>query len=230
MKSQWYELKEQAVALRKTGMSMTVIEQKLTIPRSTLSGWFRDITLTEEQRQRLLLNKQAGWKKARQRAQESHRARKALRLLDAKKQALQTLERIELSDEVLDLAFAMLYIGEGSKKGSTSLASSDPKILRFVLSVLKRNYGITSDMVRCELHLRMDQNEDEAKEYWGRELKLQPEAFRYIAHDRRSLGKTTYDHYNGVCVLYCGSIAIQRKLIFLYTLFCDKVASLDLGD
>lgn len=230
MKSQWYELKEQAIALRKTGMSMTVIEQKLTIPRSTLSGWFRDITLTEEQRQRLLINKQVGWKKARQRALESHRARKALRLLDAKRKAVETLDRIELSDEVLDLAFAMLYLGEGAKSGSTSLASSDPKILRFVLSVLKRNYGITSDMVRCDLHLRMDQNEALAKEYWGNELRLPPEAFRNIAHDRGSLGTATNDHYNGVCVLYCGSIAIQRKLIFLYTLFCDKVSSLDLGD
>ena len=229
VKSLWFEYKDAAVALRKTGMSMTVIERKLGIPRSTLSGWFKNITLTEDQRVCLMKNKQDGWLKARQHAVVSHRAAKELRLKVAKDDAIRTLEKIEINESTLDLAFAMLYFGEGAKSGGTSLASSDPTILKFVLTVLRRNYQIHTNMVRCDLHLRMDQNAQELKQYWAKILNVPIEQFKYVAHDKRSIGKATYEHYKGVCVISCGNMAIQRKLMYLYTLFCEKIAQLDMG-
>jgi hypothetical protein len=229
MTSKWFHLKETVIELRKTGMSMTTIERKYGIPRSTLSGWFKSVELSASQRTRLMKNSQDGWLKAREKAAEWHRAQKALRLLQAKKEALETLEKIQLTDEVLDLAFAMLYFGEGAKNGMTSLASSNPTILRFVLAVLKRNYNVTPEMIRCDLHLRMDQNPEILKEYWSKELSIPLEQFKYVAFDKRSEGKPTYDHYKGVCVVSCYKVAIQRKLIYLYNLFCDKVAALDEG-
>jgi hypothetical protein len=229
MKSKWFEYKDKALELRKAGTSMTVIERQLGIPRSTLSGWFKGVKLTEEQRVSLMMNKQDGWLKARKNAVLSHRAAKEYRLLIAKKEAIKTLGEIELTNSVLDLAFAMLYFGEGAKGDSTSLASSDPVILRFMLTVLKRNYNITPNMVRCDLHLRMDQDANELKEYWSNELRVPIERFKYVAYDKRSTGRATYERYKGVCVIYCGNIAIQRKLIYLYTLFCEKIAELDMG-
>lgn len=229
MVSKWYHLKEEALALRQSGMSMTVIERKLGIARSTLSGWFKDVHLTEEQRTRLMKNSQDGWKKARERAVESHRAQKALRLLEAKTKAAETLNKLVISDELLDLAFAMLYYGEGAKSGTTSIASSDPKILRFVLYVLQRNYAVTSHMIRCDLHLRMDQDADTLKRFWANELRIPFEQFKYVAFDKRSEGRPTYDHYKGVCVITCHQVAIQRKIMYLYTLFCEKIERLSAG-
>ncbi len=217
------------MTMRQTGVSMTVIERQLGIPRSTLSGWFKAIQLTEAQRTRLIQNSRDGWQKARIKSAEAHRAQKALRLLEAKSAATEVLSRIELNDDVLDLAFAMLYFGEGAKKDVTSLGSSDPKMLRFMLAVLRRNYGVTPAMLRCDLHLRMDQNGEELKSYWSKELKVPLKQFKYVAYDHRTEGKPTYSHYKGVCLIACGNIAIQRKLIYLYNLFCDKVAELDSG-
>src|SRR5258708_7732530 len=116
----------------------------------------------------------------------------------------------------------MLYLGEGSKNDTTSLASSSPMILRFVLAVLRRNYKI-EDTIRCELHLRMDQDPLTIKQYWANELGIPLSRFTYTAFDKRTLGRPTYDHYKGVCVLQCGNVAIQRKLIYLYNLFCQRV-------
>jgi hypothetical protein len=96
MKSQWFDLKETVTALRKEGISMTVIERKYGIPRSTLSGWFKNVELTEEQRVVLMRNRKDGWAKARANAVESHKAQKALRLLNAKQEAINTLDKIEL--------------------------------------------------------------------------------------------------------------------------------------
>jgi len=229
MISKWFELKEDAIKMRKLGISMTVIETKLGIPRSTLSGWFKSVAITPAQQQALIQNRRDGWRKARIKAVESHREKKTLRILEAQTEALKTLDKIELTSEILDLAFAMLYFGEGAKKDITSLGSSDPRILKFTTTVLLRNYNIQPEQLRCDLHLRMDQNGEELKSYWSKELNIPVECFRYIAYDKRTAGKPTYDHYKGVCVITCGNIAIQRKLIFMYTLFCEKVASLSMG-
>lgn len=226
MKSRWFEYKEDAILLRKQGISMTTIEKKLGIPRATLSGWFKDVELTSKQKQQLTYNSREGLARARLKANEWHRNQKALRLLQAKKEAVKVLDKVELSDEVLDIAFAMLYFGEGAKTNQTSIASSNKTILLFVIAVLRRNYGISTNMIRCELHLRADQDPSELKTHWSSELNIPLENFRYTAVDQRTAGRATYDHYKGVCVIYCGDIAIQRKLIYLYTLFCDKVSKL----
>ena len=96
-KSKWFEYKEAAISLRKTGMSMTVIERRLGIPRSTLSGWFKDVVLSEEQRVSLMKNKQDGWLKARANAVESHKAQKAARLLEAKQSALEASSKLHIA-------------------------------------------------------------------------------------------------------------------------------------
>ena len=60
MRSRCYELKLRARNLRKNGHSIGGIEHRLGIPRSTLSGWFKDIKLTPQQKKKLFAN----WKNA----------------------------------------------------------------------------------------------------------------------------------------------------------------------
>lgn len=229
MKSQWYELKETVRQLRRQGVSLSIIEKKYGIPRSTLSGWFKDISLSEEQRTKLMENSRDGWKKARASAVVWHNKQKLQRLEVAETQAKEVLQRVSLTPEVLDIALAMLYLGEGAKSGTTSIANSNPTVLRFVLSVLYRNHKVSPKMLRCDLHLRADQNSEELKRYWSKELQLPLENFKYTAYDKRSIGKPTYDNYKGVCVITCHQIAIQRKLIALYNQFCEKVSQLNVG-
>jgi hypothetical protein len=229
MKSKWYEYKEKVCELRSQGVSMTAIEREYGIPRSTLSGWFKNIPLSETDRLKLMKNKQDGWQKARQNAVIAHRAIKQKRLDMADKDAACTLSQLELSPETLDLALAMLYFGEGAKSRVTSIANSNPMVLRFVLSVLYKNYNVAPEDIRCDLHLRADQNGEVLKQYWSDELKLPLEQFKYVAYDKRSVGKPTFDHYKGVCVVTCYNIAIQRKLISLYNQFCLRVSEETMG-
>ena len=58
----------------------------------------------------------------------------------------------------------MLYLGEGAKNDGTSIASSDPMILCFTLIALELVYNLKRENIRCELHFRMDQDEDEIKQ------------------------------------------------------------------
>lgn len=228
MKSKWFDKKEDAVRLRKNGVSLRTIEKSLGIPRSTLSNWFKDIELSPVHANRLEENRTRALIEARKLASAWHQEQKKKRLLVAEEAAHEVMEQIILSGPILDLSLAMLYLGEGAKGETASISSSSPMILKFVLAVLKKNYNLLPSMVRCELHLRADQDAQELKDYWSQQLNIPVENFRYVAFDKRTAGRATYDRYKGVCVLMHG-VAIQRKLMYLYNTFCQQVIS-ETGD
>lgn len=223
MKSKWFDYKEDVINLRKKGVSMTVIEREFGIPRSTLSGWLKNVPLTEAQRTKLMKNKHDGWKKARENAVISKNIAKAKRLNHAKKQALDTFSSLpKESLAVLELALAMLYLGEGAKNHSTSLGNSDANILRFFLSSLEKLYELDRNNFRYDLHLRHDQDENLMRNYWAESLHVSPEKINYIVKDERTIGRPTRDDYKGVCLVNVRDISIQRRLKALYTIYCSK--------
>lgn len=231
MKSRWYELKNDAIKLRKRGFSIGKIERRLGIPRSTLSGWLKNIKLTQGQKEKLLQDWKSALVEARKKAVLWHNAQKTKRLLEAKEEALKTLEKIDINDpNIIELALAMLYLGEGAKTmDETAIGNSDPLILKFFLATLRSVYNLDVKKIRCELNLRADQNPEKMKRFWARALKLPLANFRYINVDRRTIGSKTYSYYKGVCHIKCGSVAIQRKLMHISNLFCQKVIENNLG-
>lgn len=231
MKSKWYKLKPTATRYRRRGYSIRSIEQRLGVPRSTLSEWFRNIVLSKEQQQKLLKQWEEGMKRARDKAGQRNHEKKIKRIQEGEAQAIATLREIDSAKkEHLELAFALLYLGEGSKKnGETALGSSDPLILKFFIAALRILYQVSIEKMRCELYIRADQNPDEIKQFWANELKLPLENFRQVNIDKRTIGSKTYPDYKGVCNIRCASIAIQRKLMPLARLFCEKITDQYMG-
>jgi hypothetical protein len=223
MKSKWSHLKNRAVKLRKEGLSIRAIEEKLEIPRSTLSVWFKSVELTETQKVKLHRDWQNALTKARKEAVKWHNEEKRLRLQEAEQWAEEVFSRIDLNNELfLHLAFAMLYLGEGFKKTvETAMGNSDSLILRFFVSMLIF-YGVNLKKIKCELHLRADQNVQAIKRYWSKELKIPLSNFTSVSVDKRTEGKPTYPHYKGVCIVKGSNVAIQRKIMYLSKKFCDR--------
>src|SRR3990167_4442559 len=116
MKSKWFEYKEKARKFRRDGRSIRSIERRLKIPRSTLSGWFKDIRLTKEQKHKLTEAGRFALIKARLKASIWHKNQKKKRLVEADLAAQSVLAKFDTSDNnTLELALAMLYLGEGDK-------------------------------------------------------------------------------------------------------------------
>ncbi len=231
MKSKWYELKPEAINLRKRGYSIGKIESRLKIPRSTLSGWLKNIKLTQKQKKRLRQDWKNGLVKARKKAAIWHNRQKEKRLEEAKNAALGILKNIDLNDKnILELALALLYLGEGTKNNpETALGSSNAMILKFFLGSLKNIYNIDIKKIKCDLYLRADQNPEKIKRYWAKTLNLSLSNFKQINIDKRTKGTKTYSYYKGVCHLRCGNVAIQRRLINLANLFCEKIITKNQG-
>ena len=228
MLSKWFELKPKALKLRRSGLSLKKIETRLGIPRSTLSGWLKDVELTKTQKAKLDRDWRNALVKARKYAVLWHNSQKRIRLEEARKEAQVVLGRLDIKNkEVLDLALAMLYLGEGFKSATkTGIGNSDPLILNFFISGLEQNYGFSRKKVKCDLHLRADQNPFKLKRYWSRILKIPLSNFISVSIDQRTAGKKTYRGYKGVCVLNFATVAIQRKLIYLSEQFCRNIVAL----
>lgn len=225
MKSRWYGLKPKAITLRQQGFSIGNIEKELGVTRSTLSGWFKDVQLTPEQKRKLTNRWKDGLKKARVKAVLWHNEQKNNRLREARCAAAETLDGINTNDiNILELALAFLYLGEGAKKSPhTSLGSSDPIILKFFLSAIEKIYDLDIKKLGYELYLRADQRPDKIKNFWSKTLKVPIENFKQVNIDKRTKGTKTYPSYKGVCNIQCGHVAIQRKLLNLANLFSQKI-------
>lgn len=220
MLSKRYEIKEKAIKLRVSGKSIKTIGKELDVPISTLSGWFKNIELTKSQKEKLLENWRIGLIKARAKALIWHHSQKEIRIKKAQEEAVIILNKINTDDiNVLELALAMLYLGEGSKTQSTSMSNSNPLIIRFFISALAKIFSIDKNSLKYELHLRSDQNEFDTVDYWSNKLGINKSNFTFIK-DKRIVKAKTYSNYKGVCVVNCGRIAIQRRLVHLGQEFC----------
>jgi hypothetical protein len=230
MISKWINKKKDAVKMRLDGKSIRDVECTLSIPRSTLSGWFKNVKISDKDKN--LLNKK--WVNALKKARkysvlEKHKA-KTERIKKASDEANQTLDRLEINNShILDLALSMLYLGEGFKRDSElGIGNSDPLILKFFLIAILKNYKLDLSKIRAELHLRADQDPETMKKFWTKILGLNMSNFRHVYLDKRTAGTKTYESYKGVCVLKFGNVAIQRKLMYLSRKFCEKVISTSL--
>jgi hypothetical protein len=223
--SNWFHLKEKAVNTRKNGVSIRNIEKQLGIPRSTLSGWFKNIKLSRLQKQKLINDNETALVRARKIAIEWHHQQKENNLKKAQEEALSVLSHLDTNNtHQIELALAMLYLGEGTKHGSTVLGSSDVLILKFYVKCLTKLFHLNQSTLKCDLHLRGDQNAEILKLYWSKILNIPKKNFNAYL-DRRTLKSNTFPSYKGVCVVRCGNIAIQRRMLYLSREFCRKVSN-----
>jgi len=229
MRSQWYELREAAITLRQSGQSLKTIHHNLGVPTSTLAGWLKNVEISKDQQLKLSQYKADAWRRAHQKAADWHRAQKALRDLKAKQDAQEIVKRVQITGDTLDLSLAILLFGSASRKESTPFSSSNPATIHLILTVLDRNYGVASKAIRFGLSIRADQDSETLRLYWAKTLGVAPEQFKSITIDKRTTGKATNQDYKGVCIIRFSSVAIQRKLRYLYNLFCERITEVNLG-
>ena len=118
----------------------------------------------------------------------------------------------------------MLYLGEGFKGDYTGMANSDPLILKSFVSFLINYSEVPINKIKCSLYLRADQNSDKLTKFWSEALDLPIDNFTYVHFDKRTSASRTYEHYKGVCSIRCGNVAIQRRLVNIGRMFCERIA------
>lgn len=227
MASQWFHLKHRACTLRRRGISIISIEEKLGIPRSTLSGWFRNITLTNAQKNILAQKKTDALKKARGIAAEYHRSKKRERIALAREKAQADFDRltgVASQQEFFRFFLTALYIGEGAKnKSLLCFGNANPDICLAFVTLLRRSFVLHEEKFRCQLHLRDDQHVATEVRYWSRLLAIPPTKFQKSYRDARTRKTVTRKGYHGVCAIYYYDAELQKYIEGLSRIAIDWV-------
>lgn len=222
MKQKFYS-KNEAIILRKKGHSYTEIEEKLHVPRATLSGWFRGLKLSKEAQKKILNRKKINLVRAREKAAVSHIHKNQIERTEISKEIESVMNEIVWTKEVKEFLLALLYLGEGSKVGSfIGLCNSNPRIMNLFVHLLRSIYSLDENKFRVYLYLRYDQNEEKEKKFWSENLCIPLTQFRKVHFDKRTLGKKTWIGYHGVCVVNYYDAKIEKRLTAIQNLVLEK--------
>jgi hypothetical protein len=161
--------REMARQLRIEGCSVNEIARELRVSKSSASLWVRDIPLSEEQRQTLLLRSirfEGQWKGA---AANAARGR-------ARRMAYQEAGRRRAMDASPDyIGGCMLFWAEGDKaRNHVGVANSDPALLVCFIRFLRRHFDVSNDKMRIACNLFADHAERiaEVEDFWLHTLAL----------------------------------------------------------
>lgn len=211
--------------MRVNGKSISRIERLTGVSRSTLSGWFKGISLTEKQLSLLKESRLLALVKAREKAVLYHRLKKQERVDKAFKAASSVITSIDGRDKnISKLALAMLFAGEGFKSADeTSLGNSDPKIVKGFIKLLDIIFGLDKQKLRIYLNLRADQIVDNELKFWSDVLEIETNYFKIAPVDKRTINKPTFANYHGVCTVRYYNVAIKRELLAIAEIFLRRL-------
>lgn len=185
------ERRTEALKMRLKGYSYSEINAALEIPKATLSGWLRDIVLSDSARARLKQRTREGGVNAlikRNILQTVHAEKRAFK---AQQQACAEIGA--LSDRDLRIVGATLYWAEGYKRlkvrggkervgHSISFVNSDAEMVRVFVRFSREILGISEDHMKVSMRLYAHINEQEAMRHWIRVTGLPESSFRKTSY------------------------------------------------
>ena len=217
------KLREQAVALRKQGLSYREILQQIPVAKSTLSEWLHSVNLSEYQQQRLTKKKLAS-------AKRGGEAKRKIRLLTTG--AIQNAARSEigsLTKRELWLMGIMLYWAEGSKEkeyhpGSrVQFTNTDERMIRLFLLWLKKICHKDLLDLTLDIYIHESQRErtNEIIIFWAKNVGCGQDYFRHIYYKKgnpKTERRNTGISYHGTLKINVKSSSSLNRRIAGWTL------------
>lgn len=228
MTKNYKTLKQRAIKLRKQGKSLRQISSQINIAKSTTSLWLKSVKLNSQQQNILDQNWKKGLVNARKQAVKSHRLTKLKRINKINREASIFLNSLSIDDKILELFLSGLYLGDGFKiYGRTALGSSNPKILKTFITLIRKLYKIKESKLRAAIYARADQKPQTLINYWSKFLSIPKKQFHKTQIDKRTLNKKSYPHYKGVCAVNYFDIKLQRRILAISSEMIEYINNLE---
>lgn len=199
------EEKNLAIKLRQKGWSYSKILRRMSVSKSTLSLWLRDIELTAEQQKKLL----KGLEKSRYiggRIKYDDRLVRTRNIIEESSR--------EFSDLIKNPLFSIglsLYLAEGDKNRNerVKFTNSDPALIRLMMKWFREICNVPEKKFRISVHIHDLQSRSNASKFWSTITKLPLEQFHKLYIKRSTLRRRRNVLYNGTC-----SIIINNRYLF----------------
>lgn len=157
--------KEKAINLRKKGMSVRDITNKVNAAKSSVSRWVRDVKLTKKQKKHL---------KEKSHSQFVIEKRRKTRIKNEKQKRQKIINKAKkeinnISEKELFLIGISLYWGEGGKtqRGLVRLTNSDSRLIKVMMKFFRDICEVPEDKFRGHIHLHPHLNKNKAENYWS---------------------------------------------------------------
>lgn len=196
MEKRWQQ-KERARKLRKRGWTYPEIQNQVSVHKTTLSKWCRDIELTP--------------KRIKARGGRYANALKGAKANYLKRQkeigAIQEQAEREIGPFTLyefKIAGTALYWGEGNKSCGLAFSNSDPKLVSFMMRWFREICGVSDKKIRAYLYLHTGQSEEKLRKHWSRITRIPLSQFNKTIFKQEGSASRKYDKKR-----YKGTIKIQ---------------------
>jgi transcriptional regulator with XRE-family HTH domain len=184
-------IREKSLELRELGLSYSEISKQLNVPKSTLSGWLKDLPLS---------------KIAKKKNIEKGKIISARNIIEFnKKRAVAYKKRVSASllahskslppikkDQLFWLGIA-LFLAEGGKRErwSVRFVNSDPLAIRIMMDFFRKICNVRDDSFKFRIHLHKNTNPAQSLKFWSEVASISEEQFYrpYFAVPKSSGGK-----------------------------------------
>ncbi len=158
--------RDKSIKLRKKGLSVKHIADKLGVARGSVSTWVKDVILTPEQK--LRLKNYTHSPKVVEKRRQSRLRNELLRKNEYIEKAALSIEKIDLA--TLKILGTGLYWGEGSKstKGMARISNSDPAIISIMMRFFREVCGVKEDRFKGHIHIHSVDVVEQAEKYWSK--------------------------------------------------------------
>lgn len=190
--------------LRRQGLSIGAIAQKLSVSKGTVSLWCRDLILTLVQKETILQNAITAGHRGRMMGSETNKKKKLARIEEGRKWSRDNLSCLSTRD--LFIAGIALYWAEGSKKDlKVSFVNSEPILVSLMYRWFKEIMSVKREefMPRIFINSIHKKRASAVLNFWASLLGLPIGQFGNITFLKMKQKKVyeNYDNYYGVLAL-----------------------------
>jgi len=209
--------RRKAIELRKKGYSLNEISDILSVSKSSVSLWVRDIKLTDSAKAKLLSKLTAG-----QLAGAESRLKKTKKLEEGylKEAQLEVFKNPDYGKIIC----AVIYWCEGTKNPRNGLVftNSDPNLVSKFLELLRGSFDIDESKFRPCIHLHSYHSTEKQLAFWSKVTKINRSQFvrPYI---KTNSGKRIHDNYQGCISLRYHNNDLARRLMAMAKAFLKGV-------
>lgn len=178
-------VRSRALRQRLSGKSYNEIQKALGVPKSTLSGWLKNIVLSDAARNRLASRARIGSatliKRNKMQTHEAEQRAREVQVLAKGKIPILTKRDLQIVGPVLYWAegYKRLKVKDGRERMShtISFVNADSEMVAVFVRFLREVLNVSSDKIRLSMRLYPHINEDEARSHWIKATGLSSERF-----------------------------------------------------
>jgi len=205
--------KEEAIRLRKQGLSYQDILRKVLVSKSTLSLWLQDLPLTSSEKHLLKNRTTDNISKGRIRAAASLHQLRERRDLIVFNEAKEEFAKYK-ADPFFQLGIG-LYWAEGSKRSSSfGFTNSDSDMVNVMISWIEQYLGVERSRIYLRLYTHKPFADEQQEEYWSKQTGILPLNFKKTIYKPTGLLVKKRPMYRGCIRVELGSVRYLRKLAY----------------